>query len=450
MRPVQPQAAALPLVIDLEKALLAGAAFSFAASHPDYAGLPYRHDVIAQARQAHDEGRPVYLITQYDETYALGVALHLGVFRGVIASTDRRSLADRTKIDVLVHEFGRNGFAYVGGVGSDALASANPHSADAQDGEAASVGSPLDVNGPVPQAGAAAFGLFGAVKIWANALRLHQWSKNILVFVPLLTSHQFSPANIGYAALAFLAFSLCASAAYLLNDVIDLEADRAHPSKRLRAIASGRLSTTAALTAIPLLAIGAFSAAFAVSPAFAVVLLGYAIVTAGYSLYLKRRLMLDIVALAILYTIRIVGGAVAIDVILSEWLLIFSIFVFTSLALIKRYAELAMRKAAQLPDATNRDYRIDDMTIVGALAAAAGMNAITVVSLYLSSPAVSTLYHRPGLLWLLDPLLIYWIARALLMAHRQQMHDDPIVFAFSDRPSQITAALMIATVIAAI
>lgn len=287
-------------------------------------------------------------------------------------------------------------------------------------------------------------------RVWANALRMHQWAKNALVFVPLLTSHQFSKANCLQSVLAFLAFSFCASAVYLLNDLVDLEADQAHPTKRFRAVASGQLPASMAAAAIPFLLLIAFSTALAVSSAFASILAGYVLVTTAYTFYLKRQVIVDIVVLASLYTVRTIAGAIAIDVPLSEWLLVFSIFIFTSLALIKRYAELSMRQGATLADATNRDYGVSDMQIVAALAAASGLNAISIICLYLSSPAVRALYHKPVLLWLLVPLLIHWVARALMLAHRRQMNDDPIVFAFRDGPSQISALLMVVTVMAAI
>lgn len=289
-----------------------------------------------------------------------------------------------------------------------------------------------------------------ALRTALSALRVHQWAKNALVFVPLLTSHQFSLLNYASAARAFIAFSLCASAVYLLNDLVDIDADRAHPRKKFRAIASGALSLRAARLFIPFLVLASFMVAVSVSLSFAAVLLSYVAVTTAYSLYLKRLVMVDIVVLAGLYTLRIVGGAVAINVVPSEWLLIFSIFIFTSLALIKRYSELAMRETEQLPALENRDYGIGDMRIVGALAAASGLNAVTVISLYLSSPAVLAIYQRPALLWLLDPLLIYWIGRVAIMAHRRQIHDDPVVFALTDGPSRITAVLMVIVVLSAI
>jgi 4-hydroxybenzoate polyprenyltransferase len=286
--------------------------------------------------------------------------------------------------------------------------------------------------------------------VWISGLRVHQWAKNALVLVPLLTSHQFSTTNSLNATLAFAAFSLCASAVYLLNDLVDLEADRAHPTKRFRVVASGQLPSEVAAAAIPFLLLVAAMTALTVSSAFAGMLATYFVLTSAYTFYLKRLVVVDIVVLASLYTMRIVAGAVAISVPLSEWLLLFSIFIFTSLALIKRYAELSINREASLPDAANRDYGFGDMQMVGALAAASGMNAIVIICLYLSSPAVRTLYRTPELLWLLVPLLIHWVSRALMLAHRGKMSHDPIVFAFQDGPSRVTALLMVVTVLAAI
>ena len=405
----------------------------------DYASLPYLDDVIEQARQARSEGKAVYLIAKASERVTLGIAAHLGLFKGVIASTIDRELTDQTKCDVLIREFGSKAFDYIGGSRCDQrILAAAAHSTltSSRSGNEQPHSAPALGN--------------NRLLIWSNALRIHQWTKNVLVFIPLLTSHQFSLANGLNATLAFFAFSLCASAAYLLNDMADLEADRAHPRKRLRAIASKQLSTRAAKIAVPFLLAVSILISIAISATFAGALLGYFALTVAYTLYLKRLVMVDIVVLAGLYTLRIVAGATAINVILSEWLLIFSIFIFTSLALIKRYAELAMRLDASLPDAANRDYGVSDMQIVGALAAASGLNAVTIISLYLSSPAVLALYSKPAFLWLLDPLLIYWIARALILSHRRQMNHDPVVFAVSDGPSQITALLMFIVVLAAI
>ena len=219
---------------------------------------------------------------------------------------------------------------------------------------------------------------------WAQALRVYQYAKNTLVFVPAITAHQMNFATLGYALLAFLAFSACASGAYLMNDLLDLSADRQHPTKRHRALAAGRLPMSSALLAIPALWLLAVAASLCISPLFLGVLGGYLATTIAYSLVLKRKMLVDVVTLAGLYTLRIIAGAVGVGVVLSEWLLIFSLFVFTSLALIKRFSELSMRESAGLADPSNRDYRITDLHIIGAMAAASAMNAVTVFSLYVS------------------------------------------------------------------
>jgi 4-hydroxybenzoate polyprenyltransferase len=411
------------------------------SSDLDYAHLPYREEVIERARRARAEGKAVYLITAADQSPAIGIASHIGLFKGVISSTIDRTLTEQTKADILIREFGSKAFDYVGGASCDQRILAA-----AACGITISTDRNYNKIQPRPVRALASVPL----SVWFSAVRIHQSAKNLLVFVPLLTSHQFSLANLLNLALAFAAFSLCASAVYLLNDLVDLKADQAHPRKRFRAIASGQLSAAAATTAIALLLGVSIPTALAASPAFAGILLGYFALTTAYTFYLKRLVIVDIVVLASLYTLRIVAGAVAIQVYLSEWLLIFSMFIFTSLALIKRHAELAMRQEASLADAGNRDYGVGDMQIVAALAAASGMNAITIMSLYLSSPAVLALYHRPAFLWLLDPLLIYWIARALMLAHRRQLNHDPVVFALRDGPSRIVGLLMVMVVLTAI
>ncbi|WP_265441403.1 UbiA family prenyltransferase [Bradyrhizobium sp. SEMIA] len=287
-------------------------------------------------------------------------------------------------------------------------------------------------------------------KTWANALRVYQYAKNTLVFVPAITAHQMNLATLGYALLAFMAFSACASGAYLMNDLLDLGADRQHPTKRHRALASGELPISSALLAIPALWLFAVAASLCISPLFLGVLGAYLATTIAYSLVLKRKMLVDVVTLAGLYSLRIVAGAVGVGVVLSEWLLIFSLFVFTSLALIKRFSELSMRESAGLADPSNRDYRITDLHVIAAMAAASAMNAVTVFSLYVSSTAVTPLYGRPWMLWLLNPLLLYWFGRALMMAHRREMPDDPILYAFRDGPSRITVAAMICIMLAAI
>ncbi len=422
-------AAARTLVIDLEGALLRSellmeALFSrpalmlarfgaggrpgiaaltdiLARAEIDYAHLPYEPDVLNQALAARARGAKIYLVAGRFADHAAGIATHLG-FDGVVTPADLAA-GDRLPFD-------RGSIERV-------------------------------ENRGIRRA---------SLKTWAKALRVYQYAKNTLVFVPAITAHQMNLATLGSALLAFLAFSACASGAYLMNDLLDLAADRQHPTKRHRALAAGDLPISSALLAIPALWLFAVVASLCISPVFLGVLGAYLATTIAYSLVLKRKMLVDVVTLAGLYTLRIIAGAVGVGVVLSEWLLIFSLFVFTSLALIKRFSELSMRESAGLADPSNRDYRITDLQIIAAMAAASAMNAVTVFSLYVSSSAVTPLYGRPWMLWLLNPLLLYWFGRALMMAHRREMPDDPIIYAFRDGPSRITVAAMICIMLAAI
>jgi 4-hydroxybenzoate polyprenyltransferase len=285
---------------------------------------------------------------------------------------------------------------------------------------------------------------------WIKLLRLHQWVKNTLVFVPLLLAHQFTLGALGNAVLAFFAFSLCSSGAYILNDLVDLRADRAHPTKRIRAFASGAIPLAAGLLAVPLLWLTAFAMAALTTLPFVLILLTYLALTTLYSFVLKRRMLVDAFTLAGLYMIRVIGGGFAVGVVISHWLLAFSMFMFVALALIKRYVELATLADRQLPNPANRNYQIGDLDIIAALSAASGYNSVVVLALYISSDAVVPLYRHPDLLWLVCPIVLFWFSRALLLAHRRKMHDDPIVFALKDRVSLLTAGFVAALVLAAI
>jgi 4-hydroxybenzoate polyprenyltransferase len=270
-----------------------------------------------------------------------------------------------------------------------------------------------------------------------------------LVFIPLLTAQRFDLLSFVDAVMAFLAFSLAASGTYILNDLVDIDADRKHVSKKRRPLAAGTVPVLEALMAAPILLVIALVGAFLISPIFALVLCVYLGLTIAYTLVLKRKMIIDIIVLASLYTIRVVGGGAAISVPISEWLLAFSMFIFTALALMKRYIDLAERLDADLPDPSNRNYRKSDLDVIAALSAAAGFNAVTVFALYVSSDTVKQLYHHPKALWLVCPILMYWLGRALMLAHRRLMDDDPIVFALKDRISYISAGLIGAIMIGA-
>jgi 4-hydroxybenzoate polyprenyltransferase/phosphoserine phosphatase len=403
----------------------------------DPAVLPYDPAVLDLVRKARAEGRPVFLASASNERLVARVADHLGLFTGWFASDETTNLAGAAKANQLVEAFGEYGFDYVGNDSADLPVWDRA-------AKAIAIRAPVGVSRRLARSRTPVEHLTctrPTWRTWARLMRVHQYAKNTLVFVPLLTSHLFSWDAIGSALLAFLAFSLCASSVYILNDLVDLQDDRGHRTKCRRPLASGAIPLAHAIVAAPILFLASAALAAAVSLPFLAVLLGYFALTTAYSFSLKRMMLVDVITLAGLYSVRVIGGAVAVDLTASKWLLGFCMMIFMSLALIKRYVELAARRDASLPDPTSRDYRTSDLDMVAALAAAAGFNAVTVFALYISSDAVNQLYSRPEILWLVGPLLIYWIARALMLASRRQMHDDPVVFALKDRVSLLTIGL---------
>ena len=279
----------------------------------------------------------------------------------------------------------------------------------------------------------------------AETLRIHQWAKNVLVAVPMLMAHRFRDAQAWVTvAIAFACFCLVASGTYIFNDLLDRESDRDHPTKRNRPIASGRMAAGQALLIGSACYVAGFVLAALLLPAlFALCLVGYVALNALYSLVLKRKLMLDVLALASLYTLRLLAGGVATHVELSFWLLAFSMFLFLNLAFVKRYAELAMSQLIGSDARFGRGYVVGDLDLIRTLGPTSGYLAVLVFALYLNSPDVLKLYPRPVLLWGICPLLLYWVSRLWFVAQRKGMHHDPVVFALTDRVSYLVAALIL-------
>ena len=286
-----------------------------------------------------------------------------------------------------------------------------------------------------------------------RALRPHQWTKNLLVFVPLaLTPDQVGDPALQLSALgAFVALSLVASAGYVVNDLLDLEADREHPTKRTRPFASGALSPGFGLGLAAVLGIAGFAVAWRFTPSAFLSLLGvYLVTTFAYSLYLKRQLLVDVIVLAGLYTLRVIAGAAAVAIALTPWLLAFSLFIFLSLAFAKRYAELQLLAARSETHARGRAYRVSDLDLVAILGATSGYLSVLVLCLYINSDEVRALYRTVGVLWFLAPILLYWISRIWLLAKRGELPGDPVAFAVRDPVSWLSGALMGAVIVAAV
>jgi 4-hydroxybenzoate polyprenyltransferase len=289
-----------------------------------------------------------------------------------------------------------------------------------------------------------------AIRPWVQALRIHQWAKNLLLFVPLLTSFGFlDPARLRAALLAFVAFSLAASGTYLVNDLLDRDHDRAHPRKRHRPFASGRLSAASGVGMAAGLWAGALALAAAVSGGFVAVLLLYLAITGAYSWRLKRHVLVDVLTLALLYTLRVFAGSIAVHTPVSSWLLAFSVFLFFSLALVKRCSELVSVRQAGGETAHGRDYRVGDLAILWPLGVGSSLCAVVVFGMFISSPATAVRYASPDLLWLSALSLLYWVARLWIKTGRGEMHDDPIVFALKDAGSALSIGAMLAVTLVA-
>lgn len=413
----------------------------------DATDLPYNAAVIDLIDAARRQGRKVYLATGSHVSRAEAIAAHLGCFDGVFATTIERNLTDVRKAAFLAETFGERGFDYVGNSFADIPVW--------QRARRAYVVAPkgrltrrLDRQGiaheRLPERELSRIG------VWLRAMRVHQYSKNVLVFVPMLAAHRFDLDTVVACLTAFVAFCLIASSVYLINDLIDIRADRGHPTKKKRPIPFGLIQAPNAIVASVLLIVLGGAVAASASLAFLAVVAAYFVMTLAYSTFIKRKMLVDSITLSLLYTARIAGGAVAAQVVLSSWLAIFSLFFFTALALIKRYTELRVRLLQDLADPSNRNYRKEDLTVIGALAAASAVNSVTVFALYVASPVVAANYTRPWALGAICPLLLYLLGRMLMMAHRGEMDDDPIVFALRDRNWRLAGIALFVIFLAAI
>jgi 4-hydroxybenzoate polyprenyltransferase len=277
---------------------------------------------------------------------------------------------------------------------------------------------------------------------WRRALRLHQWAKNLLVFIPVVAGHKLGDLPVlTQALLGVVAFCFCASSVYVVNDLMDLESDRAHPAKCKRPFAASQLSVTQGLTAAALLAIMSAACGRFLPPIFLVYLAVYYLVSILYSALIKKMMLLDVFVLAGLYTIRILAGQGATGIICSSWLLGFSMFIFLSLAFLKRYIELHRVNLAGRTSAAGRGYFTGDLPMLLSLGPLSGWLAVLVLSLYINSEDARLLYHHPVRLLLVCPLLLYWISRIWLLATRDTLHDDPVVFALKDWVSYAVGVL---------
>ncbi len=432
------------LLFALPFQLLRGkAAFkSFITGHVslDVAHLPYNHKVVQFLREERSHGRTIYLTTGADLRLAERVAAHLGVFAGVLGSDGVTNLTGNRKLDRLRREFGDRPYDYIGNDVPDLpllahatqIMVANP-----------SLRLRLRMRGLRPTRTFVERGR----PFWSilRAMRLHQWSKNLLIFLPLLLAHVIPLGLFLDGLLAFGCFSLTASSAYILNDLLDIEADRRHPQKRLRPFASGDLSALTGLCMAFVFLLLGLSGARLLPPAFFSWLLLYLGTTLAYTWYLKRIAIVDVLILSGLYVLRLLAGSAATQSHISHWLAGFSAFLFFSLAIVKRFAELQNLRDRGLQPRNGRGYLLADTDQLRSFGTSSAFAAAVVFAIYISGGDVMLLYRRPHLLWLIMPLLILWLCRVWLLASRGELDEDPLVFALTDR-----ASLLIGVAVAAI
>ena len=412
---------------------------------PDPATLPYDPEVLAEIRHWRETGGRVALVTAADSRIAQAIADHLDLFDEVHASDGATNLKGPAKAAWLRARYGAGGYVYAGDSPADMAVWKEA-------GGAITVGAPAALRAQVQGLHADTRHLSPPAPILPAALRAvrpHQWLKNMLIFFPMVAAHDFNLMAVLMGALAFVAFSLVASSVYLLNDLLDIASDRAHPRKRLRPLAAGTLPLKTGMMLIPVLLLAGILVGLLLPPVFLLVLAGYYALTVAYSLWLKRRPIIDICALASLYTMRVIAGGAAAGISLSVWLLAFSAFLFFALAAVKRQAELVDMGQRGLDEAAGRGYRVSDLPLVTQMATASGFVAVLVLMLYLNEPEVLVLYSHPVLLWAACLSLLYWISRMVLVASRGKMDDDPTVFAARDRVSLTIVALIAALFIAA-
>jgi 4-hydroxybenzoate polyprenyltransferase/phosphoserine phosphatase len=414
------------------------------ASAIDPTFLPYDERVLAYLRSERQRGRRLLLVTASHRSIAERIARHLGLFHEVIATEQGRNLKGKAKAAALTHRFGERGFDYLGDDGSDlpvwrAARAAGTANASRSIVSALKRERRLDLE----------FAREGSVAVsFVRSLRLHQWIKNALVFVPAGAAHVLGRPEVLQATVAlFLAFGLTASGAYLINDLLDLENDRRHPRNKLRPFASGALSLAAGAIAPLLIAVGIAIAAAVAAPA-AWILICYAALALGYSLFLKRWPLVDVFTLATLYLARVFAGGVVAGVVVSNWLLTFSGFLFLSLGLIKRCAELQDMSAAASGN-PGRGYMVQDLQMLKMIGVASTCMAAIVLALYVDSGAAREHYRLPALLWVLVPLCLFWQWRLWLATNRGYMHHDPVVYALRDWVSWLVALVGLALMVTA-
>ncbi|MEZ4820426.1 MAG: UbiA family prenyltransferase [Bdellovibrionota bacterium] len=406
--------------------------------------LPYHQDVLELIKTRRMQGGKAFLCSASNESVVEQVAQYLGVFNGVYGSSKTLNVKAKVKADQLVKTFGEKKFDYVGNEACDyEVFKKAQHAFFVTDSR--SKERKIAVKGIVFEK---VFYLNHHVKMYIKLLRVHHWAKNVLVFLPILLSHQITnPVLFGKAFLSFILISLLASGTYVLNDILDLDADRSHRIKKNRPLAIGAISLVKGAAIACLLTLLSGLGGFFFAPKILIFLVSYFVVTVSYSLWCKKIVMLDVLILAFLHTVRIIMGAVVIGETVSEWLFSFSIFLFCSLGFVKRYSEIYHKERSAISQENTqvpgRGYIYGDLYVIQMLGIGLGGCSILIFVLYISSETVKNLYQVNYWLWLVAPVLLYWLGRLWILTSRGEVNEDPILFSIKDKMNYALLAIII-------
>ena len=411
-----------------------------AATSLDVESLPYRPECLAWLQAERRAGRRILLATGADSRLASAIAQHLKLFDGVISSDGIRNATGRSKSELISEALGGQEYEYAGNAMIDIEVWRESFAAIVVAPDrgvlAALNRQKIEVTQhfPAPKT---------SWTTWLKALRVHQWVKNILIFTPLLTSHRiFDLIGVVHAACGFVIFSLVASSTYLINDLLDMPADRRHATKCRRPLASGLISIPSGIVGAVVLLSMAAALSVLLPAAAAILVFAYSAATLCYSVFLKKLLMADVVTLALFYTARLMYGGLVTGIEISIWTLAFCGFSFFSLAAAKRINDLMKSNLGASESLRHRAYQAQDSNALVALAAATGSIAVLVLILYINSQQGEKLYRHPQVLWTMCAPLMYWFSRILMLANRGTLADDPITFATKDRATYVVLALM--------
>jgi len=407
---------------------------------PNFNTLPINKEVENYIIQQKELNRKIILTTATNENIAKNIVSQTNLFDDFYASSDRHNLRALNKANFLTKQFGEYNFDYIGNSYDDLKVWKYSKNAIIINPSNKLLNKARKINNNITVINSEKATFYDFIK----QIRVHQWLKNILIFFPFLLAHQVNLQNFINSIFAFISFSFLASFVYITNDLFDLEADRQHPTKKNRPIASGRISISKAiLSSFILLISGLIISLLLINKYFLAILLAYLIITTMYTFSLKRIAIIDIITLSILYTLRLIAGGISTDVEVSQWLLGFSLFFFLSLATMKRYTELLVIKDLNKVNTSGRGYNIKDIPLIRTIGLASGYLSVLIFSLYLNSQKVISLYNHPKILWLITFSLLYWISRMWLISHRGEMNEDPIVYTAKDKVSYIIGLIII-------